>query len=314
VESGLLADLGAEVIKVERPGSGDDSRAFGPPWIKDGQGRETTDSAYFTSANRGKKSITLNIADAKGQAIVRELARRCDVLIENCLFDTGDDCIAIKSGRNNDGRRVGIASENLIIRDCTMKDGHGGVTMGSDCSGDIRNVFAQDCTMDSPNLDRVLRFKDNAIRGGVIEKEMTAALIDEIPVLAVLGAASESGLTVRDAGELRVKETDRIATVVENFQRMGIAVEASPDGMRVPGRQRFRAARFDSYGDHRIAMLGAIESLMSAVVADRMSGDKHNRDLLTSTPQLQLEFEPAHVRHRDIQDQTSGGIMHIDGA
>jgi crotonobetainyl-CoA:carnitine CoA-transferase CaiB-like acyl-CoA transferase len=78
-----MADLGAEVIKVERPGSGDDSRAFGPPWVKDGQGRETTDSAYFTSANRGKKSITLNIADAKGQAIVRELARRCDVLIEN---------------------------------------------------------------------------------------------------------------------------------------------------------------------------------------------------------------------------------------
>jgi len=78
-----MADLGAEVIKVERPGSGDDSRAFGPPWIKDGQGRETGDSAYFTSANRGKKSITLNIADAQGQAIVRELARRCDVLIEN---------------------------------------------------------------------------------------------------------------------------------------------------------------------------------------------------------------------------------------
>jgi crotonobetainyl-CoA:carnitine CoA-transferase CaiB-like acyl-CoA transferase len=78
-----MADLGAEVIKVERPGSGDDSRAFGPPWVKDGQGRETKDSAYFTSANRGKKSITLNIADTAGQAIVRELARRCDVLIEN---------------------------------------------------------------------------------------------------------------------------------------------------------------------------------------------------------------------------------------
>ena len=62
-----MADLGAEVIKIERPGSGDDSRAFGPPWIKDGQGRDTRDSAYFTSANRGKKSITLNIAAAPGQ-------------------------------------------------------------------------------------------------------------------------------------------------------------------------------------------------------------------------------------------------------
>ena len=83
-----MADLGAEVIKVERPGSGDDSRAFGPPWIKDGQGRDTKDSAYFTSANRGKKSITLNIAAMPGQAIVRELARHCDVLLEN--YKVGD--------------------------------------------------------------------------------------------------------------------------------------------------------------------------------------------------------------------------------
>ena len=92
-----------------------------------------------------------------------------DVLIDGCTFDTGDDCIAIKSGRNADGRRLHAPSENLIVQNCTMKDGHGGVTMGSECSGDIRNVFAQDCVMDSPHLDRVLRFKDNAMRGGVIE-------------------------------------------------------------------------------------------------------------------------------------------------
>ena len=78
-----LADLGAEVIKVERPKVGDDSRAFGPPWVKDKAGNPTRDSAYFTSANRGKKSITLNIARPEGQALVRELARHCDVLIEN---------------------------------------------------------------------------------------------------------------------------------------------------------------------------------------------------------------------------------------
>jgi len=78
-----LADLGAEVIKVERPKSGDDSRAFGPPWVKDGEGRDTKDSAYFTSANRGKKSVTVNIAAPAGQAIVRELAGASDVLIEN---------------------------------------------------------------------------------------------------------------------------------------------------------------------------------------------------------------------------------------
>jgi 3-phosphoshikimate 1-carboxyvinyltransferase len=99
------------------------------------------------------------------------------------------------------------------------------------------------------------------VRGGVIEKELTAALIDEIPVLAVLGAASEKGLVIRDAQELRIKETDRIATTAENFRRMGIEVEVTPDGMTIPGRQTFRAAAFDSFGDHRIAMAFAIASL-----------------------------------------------------
>src|SRR5881394_2356016 len=81
-----MADLGAEVIKVERPGVGDDSRAFGPPWLRDGQGKETKDSAYFSSANRGKRSLTLNIALAEGQAIARELAAKSDVLIENYKY------------------------------------------------------------------------------------------------------------------------------------------------------------------------------------------------------------------------------------
>lgn len=92
-----------------------------------------------------------------------------DVLIEQCTFDTGDDCIAIKSGRNRDGRRVGIPSENIVIRDCRMKDGHGGVTIGSEMSGGVRNVFAENCRMDSPNLQQALRFKTNAVRGGTIE-------------------------------------------------------------------------------------------------------------------------------------------------
>ena len=99
------------------------------------------------------------------------------------------------------------------------------------------------------------------VKGGVIEGDMAAALIDEIPVLAVLGAASEEGLLIKDAAELRIKETDRIATVVENFSRMGIHVEATPDGMHVPGKQRFKAANFDSFGDHRIAMAFAVAAL-----------------------------------------------------
>jgi formyl-CoA transferase len=81
-----LADLGAEVIKLERPKKGDDSRAFGPPWLKDAQGRDTAESAYFACANRGKKSLTLDLAQPRGQAIARELAAKCDVLLENFKF------------------------------------------------------------------------------------------------------------------------------------------------------------------------------------------------------------------------------------
>jgi polygalacturonase len=92
-----------------------------------------------------------------------------NVLIKNCDFSTGDDCIAIKSGRNTDGRRVNVPSENIVIQDCRMNDGHGGVVIGSEVSGSVRNVYAENCVMDSPNLDRALRIKTNSVRGGVIE-------------------------------------------------------------------------------------------------------------------------------------------------
>src|SRR5713226_5579090 len=78
-----LADLGAEVIKVERPGSGDDTRSWGPPFLKDKDGKETREAAYFLSVNRGKKSVTLDISRREGQRIARELALKSDVLIEN---------------------------------------------------------------------------------------------------------------------------------------------------------------------------------------------------------------------------------------
>jgi len=93
-----------------------------------------------------------------------------DVLIERCTFDTGDDCIALKSGRNADGRRLHAPVENVIVRDCDMRDGHGGVVIGSEISGGARNIFAEECRMDSPRLDRALRFKTNAERGGTIER------------------------------------------------------------------------------------------------------------------------------------------------
>ena len=92
-----------------------------------------------------------------------------NVIIEGCNFHTGDDCIAIKSGRNIDGRKWNIPSKNIIVRSCVMEDGHGGVVIGSEISGGCNNVFVENCKMDSPNLERVLRIKTNSCRGGITE-------------------------------------------------------------------------------------------------------------------------------------------------
>jgi hypothetical protein len=90
-----------------------------------------------------------------------------DVLIENCTFDTGDDCVVLKSGYNQDGWRVGRPTENVIMRNCTGKRGHGGLVIGSEMSGDVRNVFLEDCTFEG--TDRAIRIKSRADRGGVVE-------------------------------------------------------------------------------------------------------------------------------------------------
>lgn len=132
-----------------------------------------------------------------------------DVLIEDCLFDTGDDCIAIKSGRDHDGRRVNVPSENLIIRNCTMKDGHGGVVIGSEISGNVRNVFAENCTMSSPNLDRALRLKSNSRRGGTIEniymRNVTVGDLAEAVLHVDLFYAKETGENLPLIRNIRMK-------------------------------------------------------------------------------------------------------------
>lgn len=106
-----------------------------------------------------------------------------------------------------------------------------------------------------------LQIKTSRIRGGTIDGATTAAVIDEIPVLAVLGAISEEGLIVRNAAELRVKETDRIETLARNLRDMGITVSTTEDGIEVPGKQKFRAGELKSYGDHRIAMAFSVAAL-----------------------------------------------------
>jgi polygalacturonase len=92
-----------------------------------------------------------------------------NVLIKNCSFTDGDDCIAIKSGRDEDGRRVNVPSKNIIVQDCEMKDGHGGVVIGSETSGGVENIYAENCVMSSKNLERAIRIKSNACRGGAMK-------------------------------------------------------------------------------------------------------------------------------------------------
>lgn len=92
-----------------------------------------------------------------------------DMIIENCHFTTGDDCIAIKSGRNNEGRNIGVPSQKIIIRNNKFEDGHGGITIGSEISGGVNDIFAHDNYFDSSELDYPIRFKTNAERGGKLE-------------------------------------------------------------------------------------------------------------------------------------------------
>lgn len=148
-----------------------------------------------------------------------------DILVEDTVFDTGDDCIAIKSGRNGDGRRVNVPAENIVIRHCVMKDGHGGVVLGSECTGGIRNVFVENCEMDSPDLDRALRFKNNAVRGGILENVFMRNV--------KIGRVGEAVLTI----DLLYEEGAKGAfqPVVRNVQLDHITSSASPRVMYIRG-------------------------------------------------------------------------------
>lgn len=150
-----------------------------------------------------------------------------NVYIKNCLFDTGDDCIAIKSGRDNDGRRVRISSENIVVEDCVMKDGHGGVVMGSEISGGVRNVYVRNCEMNSPNLDRAIRIKTNTRRGGTIEnifvKDLKVVQVKE----AVLKINTHYGIYDNQEGEHMpiIKNIFLENVNVENGGKYGILIK-----------------------------------------------------------------------------------------
>ncbi|RVT46645.1 glycoside hydrolase family 28 protein [Rheinheimera sediminis] len=153
------------------------------------------------------------------------------VLIENCLFDTGDDCIALKSGRNAEGRRLATPIQQVVIQDCLMKSGHGGVVIGSEISGGAKQIFARRCRMSSPNLERGLRIKTNSVRGGLIEQIAVDDIeIGEVKDAIVINFYYEEG----DAGNFlpevkdlkisnfRVKKAQR-AFEIRGLPRAGIS-------------------------------------------------------------------------------------------
>jgi polygalacturonase len=148
-----------------------------------------------------------------------------DVLIQGCTFDTGDDCIAIKSGRNADGRRVNVPCENLIVDDCNMKDGHGGVSIGSEISGGVRNVFVRNCRMSSPHLERALRIKTNSYRGGVIEN----ISFRDVTVGQVANDAVQIDFFYEEA------EGGPFKPVVRNVRISGVTCDRSPDALNMRG-------------------------------------------------------------------------------
>lgn len=146
-----------------------------------------------------------------------------NTLIKGCYFNTGDDCIAIKSGRNADGRRIKVPSENIVIQNCTMANGHGGVVIGSEISGGARNIFAENCQMNSPLLDRALRIKTSSMRGGVVEN----IYLRNIEVGQVAQQVIRVNMFYEDSGAYTptVRNIEVRNMNVENGGEMGILLE-----------------------------------------------------------------------------------------
>ena len=169
-----------------------------------------------------------------------------DVLIKDCYFNTGDDCIAIKSGRNRDGRRINKPSENIIIQGCNMANGHGGVVIGSEISGGVRNVFAENCSMSSPLLDRALRIKTSSARGGITEhiylRNIEVGQVkEEVVIATMLYEDSGSFLPIiRDVEvrNMRVKKGGKIGVLLEGYPQSKVEnlrlIDVTIESVNVP--------------------------------------------------------------------------------
>ncbi len=252
-----------------------------PPLTIHGRPLHGIDYTLPMASAQVKSCVLLAGLFAKGDTIVREPVRTRDHT-EIALKEFGADIeiegrtITLREGARLTGRELVVPGDlssaafflvaallvpeaNLVIHGVGLNPTRSAlldflVGMGA-------SIKVLDVSQTGGELIGDLRVRASKITGGVIEGPMTAALIDEIPALAVLGAASEHGLTVRDGSELRVKETDRIATIETNFRRMGVNIETAPDGFYLPGPQKFHAAELDSEGDHRIAMAFSVAAL-----------------------------------------------------
>jgi len=252
-----------------------------PPLTIHGRELRGIDYTLPMASAQVKSCVLLAGLFAKGDTTVREPVRTRDHT-EIALKEFGAEIeivrnvITLREGARLMGREVTVPGDlssaafflaaalltpdaNLLVHAVGLNPTRSAlldflVSMGAD-------ITVIDVQQTAGELIGDLRVRASRIEGGVMEGAMTAALIDEIPALAVLGARSESGLTVRDAAELRVKETDRIAALKKNFERMGVRMEASGDGFHVPGKQAFHAAEIDPEGDHRIAMAFSVALL-----------------------------------------------------
>jgi polygalacturonase len=172
-----------------------------------------------------------------------------NVLIKDCYFDTGDDCIAIKSGRDEDGRGFGRPAENHLIEGCEMKDGHGGVVIGSEIAGGARNIYAINCKMSSENLDRVLRIKTSSSRGGIIEniflKDITVGSYKESAIhcnmfyenpgnfIPTVRNIWVENLTVTDAGEYAIFINAYKESPVQHLKLVNCTINGVKEAMKI---------------------------------------------------------------------------------
>jgi polygalacturonase len=148
------------------------------------------------------------------------------VLIRGCQFDTGDDCIALKSGRNNDGRRLTTPIQNVVIEDCVMRAGHGGVVIGSEISGGARNIFARRLVMNSPDLERGLRIKTNTVRGGLIENvalwDIDIGQVKDAVVINFYYEEGDAGQFLPQVRGIRLRDF-RVNNATRAFELRGLA-------------------------------------------------------------------------------------------